>query len=239
MVQDRLTSRLAQRERSKLLRQTVFYLIGAVIVCAGFIFLVLPSFIKIINVVFGGAPSIEISDDIPPQTPVITAPVPATSSAQLSVKGFTEPQGVVVIVLNGQQVLNDVTAKDDGSFETTLALTEGVNTFSLFARDAAKNESQVTKTYSVLLDTFAPELIVDKPTDKQSVVGKNNQTMSVVGSTDPENKIFINDRLVFPNSEGDFSSTYRLNDGDNTLVIKAVDKAGNLTEKSLMVTFKP
>lgn len=221
-----------------MMRQTVFFFLGAIAVIAVFVFLILPGFIRIINAVFGGPEAVTTQDTLPPQVPVIQAPVEATFSAELVVRGFTEPKSKVVTVVNGTSADPQLVG-DDGAFETTISLTEGENSFSLYAIDDAGNESVSTKTYQVAMDTTNPQLVLTNIEDGQKIVGKSNQNLSIAGETDPDSKVYVNEHLVFPNSEGDFSYSLRLNDGENIISVRAVDAAGNTTEKSVKVTFTP
>jgi hypothetical protein len=236
MSPERVSSRLATREQKKLVSQTILMFFGAIAVILLFIFVILPGFIKIINAVFGGGQDFEVSDSFVPQVPIINTPLEATSSASLIISGYGEPESQITTTLNGQED-EKVTVKEDGTFEMTITLSEGENAFTLFATDGADNESSPTKKYVVFLDTVAPALEVTSPEDGQSIVGKANQSIKVTGRTDEQTKIFVNNRAVYPDSEGNFEYPLRLEEGANTVVIKAVDRGGNTTEQTKSVIF--
>ena len=61
--------------------------------------------------------------------------------------------------------------------------------------------------------------------------------IEVKGKSDANVRLTLNDRLIIVTGDGNFSSNYNLNPGDNQLIFKAVDKAGNETIKELLVKY--
>jgi bacillopeptidase F len=232
----RPTSRLERKERQKILKQTYLFLGGAVVIGVLFIFLVIPSFIRILNAVFSGGDSFLVEDTIPPQVPIISAPVDATTSSALELTGFAEAESAVIILLNGQ-AQNEVQAATDGVFTASVLLQEGENALSAYSRDAAGNESEPTRTFLVLLDTEPPILDIIEPEDGQRVEGVRNQTLAISGATDPRSKVYLNERIIFPREDGSFSSSFFLSEGENILQFKSIDLAGNETLHERVVTF--
>lgn len=238
MVKRRPTSRLARKESKKLVRQTIVMAGAAIAVIVIFIYVILPSFIKILNVILGDSSSVEISDDIPPQAPVISAPLEATSSATIKITGFSEPNSQVVFVLNGEKS-DEFAVEDDGSFENELTLDQGENSLTLYAIDEAGNESNATKSYVIVFDNQPPMLEVSSPIDGEIIVGKNNQILSVSGKTEPEAKVYVNGKVTFPNTEGNFTYTFRLEEGENIITVESIDEGGNVARSELTVSFDP
>lgn len=238
MVKRRPTSRLARKESKKLVRQTVVMAGAAIGVIVIFIYVILPSFIKILNVILGDSSSVEITDDIPPQAPVISAPLEATSSARIKINGFSEPNSQVVFVLNGQKS-DQFSVEDDGSFENELNLDQGENSLTLYAIDEAGNESNATKNYIIVFDNQPPLLEISSPNDGETIVGKNNQNLVVSGKTEPDAKVYIDEKVTFPNTEGNFSYTFRLEEGENLITVEAIDKGGNVARSELSINFDP
>lgn len=232
----RVSSRLAKKERKKLLRQTVFFGGVAVIIVMTFIFVIVPGFLAIVDRLLGTNPFQE-EDSFPPQVPIIAPPVSATNSASLKLTGYGEAESEVTLVLNGFKS-GSVVISEDGTFELNLNLEEGENTIELYSTDAAGNESNTTKTYVTTLDTENPELVIEQPEDGATLVGTTNQNYEIKGTTQPGSKVYINERLVLPNSDGEFSHRFRLAEGENKLEIRSVDQAGNETQQEITVTLR-
>jgi hypothetical protein len=230
------SSRLVRKERQKLVRQTVFLILASIIILLGFIFVVIPGFIRIINAVLSDSSSFKPTDALPPQVPIISAPVPATNSAQLSIQGFGEPNSTVIFLLSGNRD-QEIQISENGEFKIDTSLSEGENTISAYAVDEAENESAVSKSYLVLLDTESPTLALDDLTDGQTIQGRTNQDLVIKGMTEPKARVMINDRLVFPDAGGAFTHRLRLTEGDNILKFAVTDQGGNKLEQQLTIKF--
>jgi len=64
------------------------------------------------------------------------------------------------------------------------------------------------------------------------------QTVTIEGTVNEEARIWINERLVIVD-QGVFRNSYRLSQGSQDIVIKAVDQAGNETETTLTLSYQP
>lgn len=230
------SSRLIKQERKKLVRQTMMFVVAAIVLALVFIFVILPLFIRFINSVLNTNPITE-DDSVILQPPVMSAPLDATNSAQLKINGFDAPDHQVVIMVNGQEQSRILTA-EDGSFAADVTLTEGENSLNSYSIDKDQNESKTGQDFMVTLDTEKPALTVTEPADDASVSSKDH-LVTIKGTTDAGSKVYINDRLVFPSSDGSFSTQQTVIDGKNELTIKAVDEAGNETQTKLTITFSP
>lgn len=231
-------SRRVRKEKQKALRQTLVLLGLAVSVLLLFVFVIVPIFINGFNSFLDNSNPFEPKDEIPPQVPILSAPVEATHSAQISVSGFGEPESSLIFVLNGEKY-EELTIAEDGTFESLLELTEGENAIAAYSVDAAGNESELTKTFTTIHDATPPLLDVSGIEDGLVVETRKNQSFSVSGTTDPGSKVYVNGRIVFPNSEGVFKQTVLLAEGENILVIEAIDQAGNKTATEKKVTYVP
>jgi hypothetical protein len=231
----RVGSRLAKVEQKKLWRQTLLFSGGAVGLLIIFLLVILPTIIKFMA---GSDLGVVDSDDtIPPQTPMLSAPVPATNSATLALSGFTEAKATVYLI-NGGQRTDEKTTDDQGSFVFDISLNQGENHLSVVAADEAGNESAASREFVVIYDNESPMLELKDLTNGQEIVGKDKQSLTIAGKTEPKARVTVNDRLTTATSEGDFSLIYRLNEGENELKFKVMDQAGNQYEMSIKVLFK-
>jgi hypothetical protein len=233
----RVTSRLVKKERKKLIRQTVYFGGIAVVIVMMFIFVILPGFLSLFDKFLSGSNPFESEDTLPPQIPMISPPVGATSSANVKLDGFGEPESEVILLLNAVKS-GSVVISEEGSFSIDLKLEEGENTIELYAIDLAGNESNSTKTYVSILDTKKPKLEITSPEDGATLNGLSSQNISVKGSTDSGSKVYINGRLSFANADGEFSQQLQLEEGKNEIEIRAVDQANNESGTTITVNLK-
>lgn len=239
MARERIVpSRRVRKEKQKAVRQTLALLGLAVSVLLLFVFVIVPIFINGFNSFLDNSNPFEPKDTIPPQVPILSAPVDATHSAQIAVSGFGEPESKVIFVVNGEKH-DERTIAEDGTFEVWVDLIEGENTIAAYSVDAAGNESELSKTFTTLHDITPPLLDVSSIEDGLVVETRKNQNFTVSGVTDPDAKVFINGRIVFPNSQGEFKQMVLLVEGENILAIEAVDLAGNKTATEKKVTYIP
>lgn len=232
------SSRLVKKEKSKVEKQTFYYLFFGIVILLLFIFLIMPNLIRLFFAVIDkDSPFVE-KDTVPPQVPTLSSnPVEATFSASLNLSGFAEPKSKVIFLVNSAKTAEVVVA-DDGQFEHELALSEGANELSIFGIDDAGNESLKTRSYTIDFDSTAPSLEIEQPKDGSVIELKKNRTTTIKGKTEPEAKILVNDRLVLADKGGNFSTNYYLNEGKNELKFVVTDKATNKTERKIEVEFK-
>jgi hypothetical protein len=232
-----VTSRLTKHEQKKVAKQTAMIIGVAAIVALLFFFVVIPGIIRWVGSALDGNINTDLADTIPPQVPVLTAPPEATPSAKLAFKGYTESKATVFFVVNGEKS-EQVSTDDKGDFLADVALTPGENTVAAYATDQAGNESALSKQYLIIMDDEPPKLELKDLTDGQSFETRQNQLLTVNGTTESKARVYLNDRLVFARADGTFSTRHQLSEGENILKFKIIDPAGNQSEKELKVSFK-
>jgi len=234
-------TRLARKQEARNVRQAIFYIILTLTLAFVLIFVGIPLLIKMaifLGNLRASSKLPEQVDTIPPSPPRIIIPFEATNSAQFSLKGYTEP-GATIKIYNSGLSLGETVADDEGSFSIeNLKLTSGRNEITAVAQDAADNESQPSMSSVINYDTTPPSLEVTYPEDGETIAGLENQ-ITLEGKTEEGAKISVNGRLVIVGPEGDFNYQYSLEEGENTFIIIAQDKAGNQTEKELKVEYSP
>jgi hypothetical protein len=230
-------SRITQKKQQQMVRQTIMVIVITMVILVAFIFVIMPRFILLADKIFNSEVISENGDHVPPQAPILAAPISATNSATLPISGVGEAESKVILVLNGVQS-DETQADQEGEFKIEVPLTEGENALAVYGVDEAGNESVQTREYRVILDTTAPEIEIETPTDGSSVELRKNQVITVKGKTEPRAKVFINDRLVYAKEEGDFVMNYQLEEGENTLKFKVEDQGGNVSQKEIKVSFR-
>jgi hypothetical protein len=178
-----------------------------------------------------------VEDKIPPPSPQFSAVPEATNSAVLNISGFSEPNSTVEIYLNDKLVA-ETQADQKGEIQVEkIYLQKGQNTLYGVAIDEAKNKSELSEPIEIVFDDDPPKLEITSPQDKTTVY---DQKIEIKGKTESEQiKVTINDHLVLLEKEGEFAYSYELAEGENKIDVIAEDPAGNKTEKTLVVTYKP
>ncbi|RKY02763.1 hypothetical protein DRP77_07390, partial [Candidatus Poribacteria bacterium] len=170
-----------------------------------------------------------IRDTTPPQIQ-ITSPTDGliTDQTSIAVTGTVSDANLDKVYVNDQEV--PVT---DGTFTATVNLTvEGPNTITARATDVVGHEA--TASVTVIRDTTPPQIRITSPADGSWV---NQGTITVTGTVSDANldKVYVNDREI-PVTDGSFSTTVSLAEGENVITAKATDLAGNEATMSVTVT---
>jgi hypothetical protein len=231
-------SRLASTEERKNTRKAILFVVLTFVAIIAVIFLGLPLSAKFIGFVTSfrkSTPQTSIKDIAPPGPPNFNDIPDAVNKPNLSISGTAEPEATVILTFNDSE--EEVISTSDGTFTFSLTLKKGENTLVAKAKDSAGNESVSSDKYTVLYLSDTPSLEITSPSDRSQYFGTKQQQVAIKGKTDIGVSLTINDRWVKVADDGTFSSTVSLNEGDNTFNIKAIDKAGTVTEKNLTFTY--
>jgi hypothetical protein len=174
-------------------------------------------------------------DTISPQAPFISNFPSAVNEKFIDLQGYAESGSTVELYLNDDLAEKTIT-DSNGDFEfKDIALYEGTNTFYAKAIDQAGNESPESEAFAVILDKEPPELVVNQPKDGFST---NDERMEISGTTEPNASVFVNQHQAVVQSDGSFSLSILLSEGENELVIEAVDRAGNKSTQELVGNYR-
>lgn len=161
----------------------------------------------------------------------------ATMSSTINVSGFANEGVKVQLTVNGDDS-DSTTIGKDGRFEfKDVTLHEGENTISArseIGKQASLSSDPIVITYK----SKPPILDLAQPEDGRNYYGDDRNAI-FSGKTEPGSKVSINDRLVIVNSDGTFTYTNQLSEGENHFKIVAQDIAGNETYLERKVTYKP
>lgn len=176
-------------------------------------------------------------DNVPPPPPSINLPYTATNSASLSFGGFAEPGSKVTVLLNNEEI-NSVVVDSQGKFMfSDIQLQKGFNWIGAYAEDEARNKSAEAKKQQVLYDNQPPELNIEKPQSNQQFFGSEQRRIEVRGTTEPDARLQVNDRLVVVSNNGSWYTFLTLVDGEQTIKVTATDEAGNETSSEVKVSY--
>lgn len=172
----------------------------------------------------GRKPNISQSNNsLIPSTPIFSQDLIATSSANIKITGTADPKITVEIIQNGRS-LGTVITKDDGSFIQEVSLEKNDNSFIATAISETGQKSPPSSLYVIKYLSGQPKLELDTPKDGV-----------ITGKTDAGNTITVNDRFAIVSSDGSFSYTPTLSNGDNKFIIISTDQAGNKITKEVSI----
>ena len=233
------SSWLARKEEKRNIRQAIFYGGLTIFLALTIVFLGIPTLIKMAiflgNLRASSLP-IETKDTIPPNPPVLISFPEATNSAQFSFSGFAEPASIVEIFL-GATPVRQIVVGNEGIFNIdNLSLNLGKNEIYAITTDESGNKSSESEKISVWYDNVPPNLEIIQPQDKTTW---ETSKIEIIGKTEPEVTILINNHLVIVDGEGNFKYSLSLSLEENIIKIIATDRAGNQTDKNLTLTYSP
>lgn len=233
-------SRLAKTEEKKNVRQAYFFVfltIAALVILLIFGLPTTAKFAAFLTELKQTTAPIDKNDSTPPAPPQLNLLPEATNSLSLEITGRSEAGVIVKLFLNNEE--KEVLANTDGEFTINFGLNKGDNTIQAQAIDKAGNVSQKTDLATVVFDNEAPSLEIVSPEDGVNYYGSKQRQVTIEGQTENDAFLKINDRLVVVDSDGSFVYAATLTEGENQFLVKSEDKAGNSTEKTLILHFSP
>lgn len=232
-------SRFSHHKKDVLVKRTLVFFASGTAILLIYIFLVLPFFTRLLmrrsiqTKLPLATPNVQITP------PILTLPFDATNSAQVTIKGSGAPGLKVYLGVNGSLDL-DTKASDIGDFTfPVVTLTNGENILQAYAEDDKGNRSDGSEVLKITLITDAPVLEISEPQDGLLVTQRKQSVVSVKGKTDPGNKVYLQNQFLFVASDGSFSGSYQLQQGDNLLQIKSINSGGNESLKEINVKYLP
>lgn len=232
-------SRLQKIEDKKNTKQALFFIVLTIVLLIVMVFLGVPALTKLAiflgDIRSTGKPINPTSEEVLIPSPKIFADYDATNSAKITIKGYGQPDTKVKLIVNGRTITDDTDVEGDFVFKN-VDLDHGSNKINAVII-VDNNESKPSPTLEVNYDNEPPELIIDTPNDGNKYYDFE-QEIEISGATEPDATAYINGRLAIVDTNGQFHQTFKLSQGDNLIVIKAVDVAGNHSEKQLTVSYE-
>lgn len=176
-------------------------------------------------------------DTIAPAPPFISEIPKATKNDSTDITGKAEA-GVKVTLYTEGSKNSESTSDSQGTFSFT-GIRVGIFPTTIYATatDEAGNESNKSQVYTIVKDDTPPELEVISPKNGEEVKATEH-AYRVTGKTEADVTISVNGQLAIINQDGEFGVSIRLEEGDNSLEIKATDIAQNETIEKRFVKFR-
>ena len=233
-------SRLLRKEEEKNIRQAIIFAFFTLLIALGLIFFGIPILIRaaiFLGTIRDSSTPVETGDQLAPMIPRLKPLPEATNSAKIKLNGFTEGGSNIEVFVNGVSE-KKVVAENDGSFTARdINLKDGKNEVTVKATDQAGNSSHPSAPITIYYDNQPPEIEITAPKSTE-ISGQENKTM-ISGKTESRVSLTINERVVIVDSQGIFNFPVTLSEGDNQVLIKATDQAGNTTEEEINLSYHP
>jgi len=231
-------SRLNRKEDEEITKKTVVLGAITVLIFAIVIIFGLPLLIKL-SVLLGNAKSLSKNDNqekvMPPLPPRLIVSFEATNSATLSLSGVAEAN-VEVELLKNEVSLGKQRVDDKGSFVfDNINLDKGENIFSALASTEKEGQSEFSKPVIVLYNDEPPSLNMINPSE--DVVTVDSADFDIAGKSDKGVSVTVNGKLAMVDDDGMFKLKVQLSAGKNDLEIVIKNNAGNITRKSVEITY--
>ena len=159
----------------------------------------------------------------------------ATNSSRIFVGGSVVNFDQVEFYLNGDLVKESSLLSSDGFIEEIGDLVKGQNEVFVIGKLKDSDEEKKSKIFTVFYKSDKPKLDIKEPQDNSKT---SNLEIKIMGETDKETYIKVNDLPVVVDSQGIFQTMVRLKEGENKITITAQDVAENKEEKILTVIYE-
>ncbi len=232
--------RRATIQEKKAKKQGMIAVVFGVIILLVFVFVLVPMLfdLAVRSARQGSGPTLQ-ADTLPPQRPVMNPLPPFSKETEYELKGYTEADAQVSLVIDGVEAMVS-RADDDGAFSFTFSLTEGEHDIWTVAQDEAGNVSPESERYAVTVDVTAPTVSLESPTNGQVFTLPRERVLTIKGKVSEAGIVFVRGSRVSTDSEGNFSTTMSLGEGANEITYYAQDFAENTSEEhTLTVEYRP
>lgn len=236
-----ISSHRLRAEEKKLYRKLIGTAVLLISIIVIFVYAGIPLIVKIVVSISslrgGGSAEMTTNSTSLIFPPVLDPVAEATNSAKITVSGFAEKESTVKIYVNGKEGVKVLVDKDGRFTASRVILEEGANIITAITVKEDK-ESSPSGEFAVVYKKNAPKLEISVPSEGQKFFS-DSKDITILGETDPGNRVTVNDRLAIVNPNGKFDFRVSLSSGENTFKIIATDDAGNKTEMERKVNYSP
>ncbi|WP_163999196.1 Ig-like domain-containing protein [Pyxidicoccus caerfyrddinensis] len=186
-----------------------------------------------------------IIDPFPHETPMVTIgnPPAYTRETTLDIWGYATPRAPGAYVTYAAFIVNGgapivLTPGNGGLIFTTITLVEGPNIITMTARDSFGGVT--TKQVNLTVDRVAPILTIVSPAEGAAI---GSSVIAVTSSVQDQTPVRVETQwanvslLEFGN--GSVTHNVTVNYGDQGIMVRATDSAGNVTEKFIIIWSDP
>ena len=231
-----IQSRLTQRLENKTKQNIIFTVIGIVLIVGLLWKFGVPLLATVSYMIAGSKKDEQISQKnayVAP--PILNATYDATNSARVTITGSSLADATIDLFVNNAKT-DTATVDSNHSFSfESVPLISGNNSIKVRASEG-NQKSNFSNILSITYLNKAPELSLDNPSDGAQF-HKDDKNVEVKGKTDPGIRVTVNDFWAIVDTDGNFTYTLLLKDGDNDIHVIATDDGGNKSEKQIKVNY--
>lgn len=166
-----------------------------------------------------------------------------TNFPEVTNKDFINLEGVASANVSVELFVNDssyakLTSESDGKFKFEgVNIIKGKNTIYLISKNNEGVESPKSKVYSLDFDDKKPE-IKNINLSNGITITNLNKTINITGETNEACEIEVNGKKVFKKDGNKFEYLLGVSEGEVSIDLKLIDKAGNENKYFYKVTYK-
>ena len=160
-----------------------------------------------------------------------------TNKDSIAFQGVSSGNASVELFLNDSSY-GKVTAETDGKFKfENVSIIKGKNKIYLIAKNSEGIESPKSKEYNLDFDDKKPEIKTINLSNGQTITNLN-KTVTITGETNEYSEIEINGKKVFKKDANKFEYLLGVTEGEISVEVKLIDKAGNENKYFYKITYK-
>jgi hypothetical protein len=222
-------------EHKQKFAKNIFKLILLSILLYASLFYIAPFVAENIAVLIGNTKEVSVQARV--NAPSLSNFQEITNKDSITLQGASSGNATVELFLNDSSY-GKITAESDGKFKfEDVSIIKGKNKIYLIAKNAEGIESPKSKEYALDFDDKKPEIKTINLSNGQTVTNLN-KTITISGETNEYCEIDINGKKVFKKDGNKFEYLLGVNEGEVTIEINLMDKAGNESKYFYNINYK-
>ena len=227
-------SRLLKHKQKKALLFLALVIVGVFVIFTIGFQLIIKGSVFVANLFGDKSDLLQVENQVLSEINVNEIPT-ATNSSKIRISGNTYNVETLIIFLNNQEV-KQIQISSKNEFNTIIDnLTDGQNEIYFIGDLKRSDKRKKSDIYTVISKTSKPKIEITSPKDRTNTP---KTEIDIIGKTDTNTSVTINNQPVVVGSDGNFKYLVRLNEGENKFLITAQDEAGNTENLTLTIIYE-
>jgi hypothetical protein len=155
----------------------------------------------------------------------------ATNKTKINIQGVSAPKKTVELYVNGPKKATVLTDMAGEFLFVDVELIKGKNTIF------AKVDDSKSDTIKIDYDNEPPKIEITSPEDGDKI-SNLNERIEIEGTIDERATVVVNGRTAIQRADNSFSFLLGVEEGEIEIAVKATDRAGNQSEKTITVEYR-